>query len=183
MIRNLIILILCLTLSSCIGFNSATGLKFQTGDSRVVELKNGVFIHFERPIGNCGVRMTFFGIVLPVIPVWFSSNSCEKSFDIDFAGATSVSKLGQEAKVRLKYNGIVYDSVAVEKLVALYGKNGENKLEYGRRFKFKIEDFHKFKTAKDKAIVVSGKIGGKEFTEELPVKWGVIFYKNPSIPW
>jgi hypothetical protein len=37
--------------------------------------------------------------------------------------------------------------------------------------------------ANDKAIIIRGKIDGKEFTEELPVKWGFMLYKNPSIPW
>ena len=59
----------------------------------------------------------------------------------------------------------------------------ENKLQFGRKFKFKIDDFRKFKGADDKAIIISGKIDGKKFTEELPVKWGLMLYKNPSIPW
>jgi hypothetical protein len=183
MIKKLLTLTLCLIISNCIGFNSAAGLKFKTGD-KVVKLKNGTFVTFERPIGNCGTKVTFFGIILPVIPVHFSSNSCEKSFDIDFAGAVSIPELGREAGVKLKYNGIIYDPVAVEKLVMSYGINGENKSEYGKKFKFKIDSFWKFRMADDKAIILSGKTkDGKEFTEDLPVKWGVMVYKNPDLPW
>jgi hypothetical protein len=37
--------------------------------------------------------------------------------------------------------------------------------------------------ANDKVIIVSGKTkDGKEFTEELPVKWGVALYKEWSFP-
>ena len=183
MIRKILTLTLCLILSSCVGFNSATGLKFNTGDDRVVELKNGRSIIFERPIGNCGVRITFFGIILPIIPIWFNSNSCEKSLDIDFAGGIGIPELGLKAVIKLKYNGTVHDPIALEKLTMLYGINGEHKSEYGRKFKFKIDDFKNFKEAEDKAIIISGKIDGKKFTEELPVKWGLMLYKNPSIPW
>ena len=183
MIRKLVIFILCLALSSCIGFNSATGLKFNTGDDRVVELKNGIVVSFERPIGNCGVRMTFFGIILPIIPIWFSSNSCEKSLDINFNYSISIKKLNKDSGIKLKYNDIIFHPFAEEKLIMFYGKNGEYQSEYGRKFKFKIDDFKNFKEAEDKAIIISGKIDGKEFIEELPIKWGLMLYKNPSIPW
>jgi hypothetical protein len=37
--------------------------------------------------------------------------------------------------------------------------------------------------ADDKAIIVIGKTeNGKEFTEELPVKWGVMTYYHWSFP-
>ena len=128
--------------------------------------------------------MTFFGIVLPIIPIWFDSNSCEKSFDIAFTSIISNPKLGREVNIKLKYSGVVHDPVTVEEVSEYYYVlKGEQKLQYGRKFKFKINNFKKFKEADDKAILISGKINGKEFTEELPVKWGVMVYKNPSIPW
>jgi hypothetical protein len=184
MIKKLFILTLCLILSNCIGFNSAAGLKFRTGDERVAELKNGIFIDFERPIGSCGVKVIFFGIVLPIIPIWLSSNSCEQSFDIAFTAIISNPKLGREVNIKIKYNGVIHDPSLVENLSEFhYMQNGESRMQYGKKFKFKINDFGKFKEADDKAIVIHGKINGKEFIEELPVKWGVMFYKNPSIPW
>ena len=182
MIKKILTLILCLVISSCAGFTSGAGLKFRTGNSRNVELKDGTFAMFQKPIGNCGASVTFFGILLPIIPVWFISNTCEKSFEIDFVGAVTIPTLGQEASIKLKYNGIVYDPVAIEKLAMFYGKKGEHKSEYGRKFKFKIDNFWKFRVADDKAIIIMGKINGKEFIEEIPVKWGVITYNNWSIP-
>ncbi len=174
---------LCLTISSCTGFTSGAGLKLKTGNSRVAKLKDGTFVDFEKPIGRCGASIAFFGILIPIIPVWLSSNSCEKSFDIDFIGAAHIPKLGQEANIKLKYNGVIYDPVVVEKLIAYYGKNGEHQSEYGKKFKFKIDNFWKFRMADDKAIIIIGKVtGGKDFTEELPVKWGVMTYNHWALP-
>ena len=37
--------------------------------------------------------------------------------------------------------------------------------------------------ADDKAIIISGKTkDGKKFTEEIPVKWGVMNYNNWAVP-
>jgi hypothetical protein len=183
MIRKLVIFILCLTLSSCIGFNSATGLKFKN-ESETIKLKNGTFVNFEKPIGNCGVKVIFFGIILPIIPIWYNSNICEKSFDVAFNAIINNPKLESEINIKIKYNNIVYNPVAIEKLFDFnYVLRVESKLQFGRKFKFKIDDFKNFKEAEDKAIIISGKIDGKKFTEELPVKWGLMLYKNPSIPW
>jgi hypothetical protein len=182
MIKKLLTLTLCLIITSCNGFTSGAGLKFKTGN-RDVELKSGTFVMFQEPLGKCGASVTFFGILLPIIPVWFRSNSCEKSFDIDFTGAVSIPKLGQNANIKLKYNGVIYDPVAVEKLVMFYGKNGEHQSEYGKKFKFKIDNFWKFRMADDKAIIIIGKTeDGKEFTEELPVKWGIMTYNYWEVP-
>jgi len=183
MIKRLFALFLFLINSGCIGFNSATGLKFKTGDDRVVKLKNDTFIDFERPIGNCGVKLTFFGIILPVIPIWYSSNSCEKSFDIAFTSIVNTDS-GIKADLKLKYDGVFYDPVAVEKFTEFYFlQNRESKVQYSKKFKFQIPNFRKFRIANDKAIIVTGKSkDGKEFIEELSVKWGLIFYENPSIP-
>lgn len=64
-----------------------------------------------------------------------------------------------------------------------YGINGEHKSEYGKKFKFKIDNFWKFRMANDKAIIVIGKTeDGKEFTEELTVKWGVMTCSNWALP-
>ena len=186
MIRKILTLTLCLIISSCSGFTSGAGLKFKTEnrtENRFVKLKNGTFATFQEPIGKCGASITFFGILLPIIPVWFSLNSCEQSFDIDFTGASGVPRLGQDTKIKLKYNGIIYDPVAVEKLVMFYGRNGEHQSEYGKKFKFKIDDFWKFRMDDDKAIIIIGKTeDGKEFSEELPVKWGVMTYSNWAVP-
>ena len=186
MIKKILTIILCLIISSCSGFTSGAGLKFKTEnrtENKFVKLKNGTFATFQEPIGDCGSSITFFGILLPVIPVWFSLNICEKSFNIDFTGTSGVPRLEQDTKIKLKYNGIIYDPITVEKLVMFYGKNGENKSEYGKKFKFKINNFWKFRMADDKAIIISGKTeDGKEFTEELPVKWDVMIYNNWALP-
>lgn len=53
----------------------------------------------------------------------------------------------------------------------------------GRNFIFKIPSFWKFRIADDKVIIVNVKTeGGKEFTEEVPVKWGVMSYHHWSFP-
>jgi hypothetical protein len=182
MIRKILTLTLCLILFSCVGFNSSAGLKFETGNE-VVKLKNGELINFETPIGDCGAKVVFFGILLPVIPIWFRANSCEKSFDIAFNSIVGNPKLWREANIKLKYRGDIHDPITVEKISEYYYMlRGEQNLQYDRKFKFRIDDFRKFKTSDDKAIIISGKIDGKKFTEELPVRWGVILYKNPSIP-
>ena len=187
MIRKIILAILCLSISSCNGFTAGAGLKFQTEnrtENRFAKLKNGMFFDFEKPAGNCGAGIIFFGILLPVIPVWFISNSCEKSFDIAFTSIVSNPELGREANIKLKYNGIIYNPVAVEKLLeSYYIQNGENRLQYGRKFKFKIDNFWKFRMADDKAIIIIGKTeDGKEFTEELLVRWGIMTYNEWSGP-
>ena len=184
MIKKLLILTLCLIISSCGGISVGAGIKFKKPvDAKsyagnpgftkdVVKLSNNTIIGFERPIGNCGAGVTFFGIILPVIPVWLNLNSCEKSFDIN------ISSL-EVSSAKLKYNNIIYDSVAVEKLVEPY----KTKYEYGKKFKFKIDNFWKFRMADDKAIIIIGKTKeGKEFTEELPIKWGVALYNEWSFP-
>jgi hypothetical protein len=188
MIRKIFLIILCLSISGCGGFNVAAGIKFKkevnaksfagnpgfTGDSVILNIDTG--ITFERPIGKCGAGITFFGILLPVIPVWFDLNSCERSFDIDVIG---IQRFGEDANLKLRYNGIIYSSVAVEKLIEPY----KTKYEYGKKFKFKIDNFWQFRMADDKAIIVSGKTkDGKEFTKELPVKWGVVTYYHWSFP-
>jgi hypothetical protein len=182
MIRKLLIITLCLIIASCGGISVRASIKFKkpvdaeslggnpgfTFD--LIKLKSGSTIAFDRPIGGCGAGITFFGVILPVIPVWLNLNRCEESFDV------SISGLGI-SNVKLKYNGIINDPVSVEKL-------RETKYEYyEKKFKFKIDNFWKFRMANDKAIIVSGKTkDGKEFTEELPVKWGVALYKEWSFP-
>lgn len=178
MIRKILTLTLCLIISSCSGFTSGAGLKLKTGD-HFVKLGNEQFIVFEKPIGNCGASVIFFGIILPVIPVWLNLNSCEKGFDVEVTG---IQKLGEDAKIKLKYNGIIYDPVSTEKLTMFYGKKGEYQAEYSKKFKFKIDNFWKFRMADDKAIIVNGKVDGKDFIGELPVKWGVMTYNSWAIP-
>ena len=184
MIRKLLILTLCLIVSSCGGISIVAGLKFKssvdigpdTGGnpnslSDAAKLSNGKFIIFERPIGKCGGGVNFFGIILPIIPVWMNLNSCEKSFDVN------ISSL-EISGAQLKYNNTVYEPVVIEKLI-----EHMTEYEYGKKFKFKIDNFWKFRMADDKAIIVSGKTkDGKEFTEELPVKWGVMTYYNWAFP-
>jgi hypothetical protein len=140
----------------------------------VVKLSNGIVIGFSRPIGECGAGITFFGIILPVIPVWFNLNNCEKNFVINISGTEVLN-------AKLKHNGVIYSPVAVVKKVnithswVLYGSLTE--------YKFQIPNFWKFRMAKDKAIIVTGKTkDGKEFAEELPVKWGIMLYKEWSFP-
>ena len=186
MIKKILVILLCLSNSGCSGFTSGAGLKFKTEnrtENRFVKLKNGTFATFQEPIGKCGASVTFFGILLPIVPVWFNLNRCETSFNIDFTGGSGVPRLRQDANIKLKFNGVIHDPFAVEKLVMFYGKNAEYQSEYGRRFKFKIDNFWKFRMTDDKVIIVSGKTeDGKEFTEELPVEWGVMTYNGWALP-
>ena len=188
MIKKLLTLTLCLIISSCGGISVGAGLKFKKEvdvksyggnpgfTSDVVRLKNNTVISFERPISNCGAGVTFFGVILPIIPVWINLNNCTKSFDIKISGL-------EVSNADLKYNNIIYDPVAVEKLIEIHGQREEYKYEYGKKFKFQISNFWKFRMADDKAIIVSGKTkDGQYFTEELPVIWGVIPYDEWSFP-
>ncbi|MBU6338373.1 MAG: hypothetical protein KGQ36_00145 [Rickettsiales bacterium] len=185
MIKKLLTLILCLIIINCGGATYVAGLKFKKGvdaesdhgnpnsTTDVVKLSNGKFINFPRPIGECGAGITFFGILLPVVPVWFTLNSCEEEFVIN---STSEKILD----IKLKYNEKVYNHIAIEKWEK---KQGDQVYMEGKKFKFKIDNFWKFRMADDKAIIVSGKTkDGKDFTEELPVKWGVMTYNNWVVP-
>ena len=193
MIRKLLILTLCLIVSSCGGISVRAGVKFKKPvDAKsyagnpgftkdLVKLSNGTIISFLRPIGDCGAGITFFGVILPVIPVWLNLNRCEENFTIAIPKPFSTSAIAEVSNAKLKYNGIVYDPITVEKQIdvtrswTLYGLLTE--------FKFQIPNFWKFRMADDKAIIVSGKTkDGKEFTEELPVKWGIALYNEWSFP-
>jgi hypothetical protein len=184
MIRKLFIVILSLSISSCGGFTKVAGLKFKKevgaetngGNASftedVIKLRNNIIVGFKRPIGKCGAGVTFFGIILPIIPVLINLNSCEESFDISISGLAISS-------AKLKYNSVIYDPVVIEKLIEPY----KTQYEYGKKFKFKILNFWDFRMANDKAIIIIGKTkDGKEFIEELPVKWGVMTYYNWSFP-
>ncbi len=185
MIRKLFTLTLCLIISSCGGFSVGAGLKFKkkvdakthagnpgfTGDGVALDISTGVV--FERPIGKCGANVTFFGILLPVIPVWMAFNSCEKEFVISSSSKEIVG-------LKLKYNGIIHDIIITEKWEK---KHGDQVYMDGKKFKFKIDNFWKFRMADDKAIIVIVKTNdGKEFTKELPVKWGLMTYYHWSFP-
>ena len=184
MIKKLLTLTLCLIISSCSGFTKVAGLKFKKevgaetngGNASftedIIKLRNNIIISFKRPIGKCGEGVTFFGIILPIIPVLINFNNCEKSFDISISGL-------EISNAKLKYNNSIYEPVTIEKLIEPY----RTKYEYGKKFKFKIINFWDFRMADDKAIIVIGKTkDGKEFIEELPVKWGVMTYYNWSFP-
>jgi hypothetical protein len=187
MIKKIITFILCLVLSGCSGFTIGSGLQFKFKnkiESKFVELNNGTFATFEEPVGNCGSSVTFFGVMLPIIPVWFNLNSCEKTFSINFTGGGfGDSKIEENVNIKLKYDGIIYNPISTKKLVMFYGKNGEYKSEYGQKFKFKINDFRKFRMSNDKVIIIRGKTAnGKYFVDEIPVKWGFIIYNKWAIP-
>lgn len=184
MIRNIFIILLCLSVCSCGGLSIIAGAKFKkevgaktnagnashTDDT--VKLSNGIIISFDRPMGDCGAGITFFGIILPVIPVWLNLNSCENSFDVNISGL-------EVSNAKLNYNGIMHDPIVTKKLIEPY----KTRYEYGKKFKFQIHNFWKFRMADDKAIIVSGKTkDGREFTQELPVKWGIMRYNQWSLP-
>ena len=199
MIRKILTLILCLIISSCGGFTEVAGLKFKNSVNikpnsggnpnslfDAVELNNGMVVGFDRPIGKCGGGIAFFGILLPLIPVWFTMNNCEKEFIIVAAGGDI------KLDLKLKYNGNIYEPIFVGNKVTYDGNiyapptNVEGAIGYASlipEYKFRIPNFWKFRMADDKAIIVSGKTkDGKDFTEELPVKWGVMTYYNWAVP-
>ena len=174
MIRKLLIIILCLIVSSCGGVTFVTGLNFKkevesganggnpgfTSDS--VKLSSGKFIGFARPMGNCGAGVTFFGIALPIIPIKFTFNNCDENFYIK-------TESKEILNLKLKYGDNVYEAISIKKIT---------KDEYRKEFRFKILDFSDFKAANDVVIIVVG----DNFTQELPVKWGVMTYNNWSFP-
>lgn len=181
MIKKLFIILLCFNLTSCGGFSFRTGLKFdksvnartdrgnpsRTGDT--LKLNNEKWGVFYRPMGECGTGVVFFVFVVLPVPVWFHTNMCEKELIIE----TSFNDI---MNLQLKYNDKVHD--AVEKKVTyvetvLFRPTG-NKTEY----KFKIDNFWKFKFAKDKALIITSKDG---LVQELPVKWGIVWYNDWSI--
>ena len=185
MIKKLFTLALCLIVTNCGGISVGAVVKFKKSVNAesfagnpgfitdTVKLSVGRFISFERPMGECGAGITFFGIILPVIPVWATLNSCEKEFVIN-------STSEEISDLKLKYGKKIYDPIAVE----IWEKKHGNKVYMdGKKFKFQIPNFWKFRMADDKAIIVSGKTkDGKEFTEELPVKWGAMLYNEWSVP-
>lgn len=169
MIKKLLILTLCCFIPGCGGGTFVAGLKFKKEvgaetnpgnpgfTSDVVKLKSGKFIGFERPIGKCGAGVTFFGIILPIVPVWANLNSCEKGFEVNISGL-------EVSKAMLRYNNVTYNPISVEILAEPY----KTKYEYGRKFKFKMDDFQEFRFANDKLIIVTAKAkDGTEFTQEL----------------
>ena len=180
--RKVLILVLCLAITSCGGFSITAGLEFKKEvgakshggnpgfTSDIIKLNNNLVVGFDRPIGNCGAGITLFGILIPIIPVKFTLNNCKKSFSID------VSSL-KISSLELKYDGNIHKTISVEKLTENTG------YEYGKKFKFKIDNFWKFRVADDKSIIISGKIeDGTKFTKELPVKWGVVTHNHWVFP-
>lgn len=186
MIKKLLTLTLCLIVFSCGGISVGAGIKFKKSVNAVsfagnpgftsdgIKLSSDIAISFPRPIGECGARVTFFGIILPVIPVWLNLNSCEKSFVINISDTEVLS-------AKLKYNGVIHDPVTIERKSDI--THSWVLYEVLTEYKFQIPNFWKFRMADDKAIIVRGKTkDGKEFTEELPVEWGIMPYKEWSFP-
>ena len=105
--------------------------------------------------------------------MWANLNNCKKEFVIS-SSAENTLNLG------LKYNKKVHNPVSIKRWEK---KHGDQIYMDGRNFTFKIPSFWKFRTADDKAIIVSVRTdSGKEFTEEVPVKWGGMTYHHWSFP-
>ncbi len=186
MIRKLLVIILCLTLFSCGGFSIVAGAKFKkevfvksnrgnpNSTTDLVKIGDKNYINFPRPIGNCGGKITFFGVLLPIIPVWFNFNSCEENFEINVSGSEVLD-------IKLKYRGKIEEAIAVERKSNF--THASTVYELFTTYKFKIDNFWNFRIADDKAIIISGKTkDGEIFTEELPVSWGIMQYYNWSFP-
>lgn len=180
MIKKVILLLLCLSTLSCGGVTYVAGLKFRSSVNSesnrgnpnstmdIVILDNGNRISFERPIGQCGFRVSFFGVLLPIIPINFSLNNCNKELTI----SSSSNKI---LDLKIRYNKITYDAKRIE----VWEKSHQGKVYMrGKSYKFYIADFWQFRMADDKAIIVTG----NGFTEKLPVKWGIMPYYNWVIP-
>lgn len=181
MIKKLFIILLCFNLTGCGGFSFRTGLKFDksvnsktyAGNpgfvSNVLKLDNDDIISFYRPMGECGTGVVFFVFVVLPVPVWFHLNSCSKKIVIN-------SDSEEILKLQLKYNDKVYD--VIDKKNEFIEQGSFKAMGSNTRYIFKIDNFWKFKFAKDKALIITSKDGS---IEELPVKWGIIWYNDWSI--
>lgn len=178
MIKKIFLLLLCFNLIGCGGIFVRGGLKFK----RSVKTYSGVFLNsdglklnetyisFYRPMGECGFGIGLFGIILPIIPIWLSTNTCNKELVIN-----SSSKKIQN--LQLRYNNKVYDAFDTK---SSYGDQGLfRSYGYNKTYKFKIDSFVKLRFANDKALIVTLEDG---FTQELPIKWGVMMYNSFSSP-
>ena len=122
MIKKILCTLLCLTFISCGGFTKVAGLKFnKLGNSHpnygnagftddAIKLDNREkFIGFMRPMGECGGGVSFFGILLPIIPVGFTLNSCEENFFITTEGHEILN-------LKIKYGNTTHDYISLEKI-------------------------------------------------------------------
>ena len=181
MIKKLFIILLCFNLTGCGGLSFRTGLKFdksvnartdrgnpsRTGDT--LKLNNEKWGVFYRPMGECGTGVVFFVFVVLPVPVWFHLNSCSKKIVIN-------SDSEEILKLQLKYNDKVYD--VIDKENEFIEQGSLKAMGSNTRYIFKIDNFWKFKFAKDKALIITSKDG---LVQELPVKWGIVWYNDWSI--
>ena len=181
MIKKLFILILCFILSSCGGVSYRMGIKFKKLDklnkfkdnyylsNSAVKVKNGEIISFDTPMGRCGVGITTFGILLPIIPIKIHLlNTCNN-------GITLIDITNKVKALQIKYNGKLYDGFREEKKVIDVIDHYINV----STFKFKIDNFKKFKSAKDKVLIITTNDG---FTQEIPIEWGLLRYDSWAFP-
>jgi hypothetical protein len=89
------------------------------------------------------VGITFFGIVLLIIPVWFHLNSCNNEIIIS-------SDSEKIQALQLKYNDKIYNTfnVGIPIETPKMFRSGGYKI-----YKFKIDSFWKFKFADDKTLI------------------------------
>lgn len=180
MIKKIFVIFLCLNLCGCGGLTYRAGLKFKKSvgaetdlgnpshTTDVLKLDNGKVVSFNRPMGKCGGGIIWFVAVVIPVPVWVHFNNCNKEFIIS-SNSEEISDL------KIKYNDKIYEPVSIEKWEK---KHGDKVYMDGKYYTFKIKSFWKFRMAKDKALIVIGEDG---FTQELPVKWGVMRYFDWSI--
>jgi len=186
MIKKILILLTLIITTSCVGFSIKAGVKFhKTVDAHTlhgnpgyiadnVRLQNLDVIYFPRVLGECGGGVTLSCILVPVIPVWIYLNKCHERFYINIPGSLVTN-------IRIKYNGIIYDPITVESHINFAHSGIVHAVL--KKYKFKIENFWKFRMADDKTMIVNGKDGsGKEFEEHIPIKWGIMLYYNWNFP-
>lgn len=109
-----------------------------------------------RYFGLCGGGVDLFGIILPIIPIDFHKNTCEKNgFYV-----SSVKKY-PNLRFNIKYDGKIY-----EQQIKDYG--------YIKTVSFPISNFKEFKKAKDKTLIIHKKTkDGKTIIKEVPFEWKI----------
>ncbi len=120
----------------------------------IIEMQDGTKIIFSYLGGHCGGGVSFFGVILPVIPS-YSSNTCEKE-GLFISNKSSLEK-NSITTIQLKYNNRIHK---------YYIDRGQ--------LKFKIPNFSAFKKARDKTLIITKKTdNGNIITKEIPFEWKI----------
>lgn len=172
MVRMFVFAIIILSLNGCIALGITRAgvfkqpVKYNNKNIAYIKIPEGIYskrkdISFGKGdsigfsyLGQCGGGISFFGMLIPLIPIPIF-NKCEKNGFGDISDLY-LSSIG--VTLQLYYNEKIYDS---------YTENG--------LVKFKITNFSDFKKANDKALIIHKKQpDGALWTKKLPFDWKTV---------